>query len=359
MKIAKIVTILICLTASPLFSQIPTGYYNSASGLIGDTLKDVLNDIIDGHIEFTYTSSSLDTWDILKKADKDPANSNNVIGIYSAFSMDGPLEYNRAQGWSREHVWAKSRGNFGTSRGVGTDLHNLHAEDVSTNSARNNRNFDTATTQYIDGSGNYNGPTLSSTSSSRWVWEPRDEMKGDVARVIFYMSVRYEGENGELDLELTDSLLPSSSQLPLHGSARTLYNWHLNDTVSIAERSRNDTIYKYQNNRNPFVDHPEYVRDIYGATYGPSTVSINENETTSESKYKIYPNPSNSIITIESNKEKIIELLVIDSKSKLVLKVQPFSNLVDIRLDELKSGMYFLKIKDSKGKEYTHRQLIQ
>ena len=129
----------------------------------------------------------------------------------------------------------------------------------------------------------------------------------------------------------------------MHGNAQTLYNWHLNDTVRIAERSRNDTIYKYQNNRTPFVDHPEYVRDIYGATYGPSTVSINENETTIESKYKIYPSPSNSIITVESIKEKIIELLVIDSKGKLVLKVQPISNLVDINLDELKSGMYFLK----------------
>lgn len=359
MKVAKIITVLLCLTASPIFSQIPTGYYSSASGLVGDTLKDVLNDIIDGHTEFTYTSSSMDTWDVLKLADKDPANSNNVIGIYSAFSMNGPLEYNSAQGWSREHVWAKSRGNFGTSRGVGTDLHNLHAEDLSTNSARSNRNFDTATTQYIDGSGNYNGATLSYTSASQWVWEPRDEMKGDVARTIFYMSVRYEGENGELDLELTDSLLPSSSQLPLHGNARTLYNWHLSDTVSTAERSRNDTIYKYQNNRNPFIDHPDYVRDIYGATFGPSTVSIKESENISESNYKIYPNPTNSNITIESKNEKIIELVVIDRLGKLVLKVQPLSNRVDINVDELKSGMYFLKIKDSKGKEDTYRQVVE
>jgi endonuclease I len=93
-----------------------------------------------------------------------------------------------------------------------------------------------------------------------WVWEPHDEMKGNVAKVIFYMTVRYEGENGELNIELTDSLLLSSSQLPLHGNARTLYNWHFNDTVSIAERSRNDTIYKYQNNRNPFIDHIECYR---------------------------------------------------------------------------------------------------
>jgi len=354
----KIITVLFCFIANPIVAQIPLGYYSTASGLTGDTLKDVLNDIIDGHIEFSYTSSSVDTWDILKKADKDPANSNNVIGIYSAFSMNGPLEYNSAGGWSREHVWAKSRGNFGTSRGVGTDLHNLHAEDVSTNSARNNRNFDTATTQYVDGSGNYNGVTPSYTSSNAWVWEPRDEMKGDVARVIFYMSVRYQGENGELDLELTDSLLPSSSQLPLHGNARTLYNWHLNDTVSLRERARNDTIYKYQNNRNPFVDHPEYVRDIYGAMFGPSTVSVEKNVISNEVEYRIYPNPSNSNITIESDQAKILEVQVIDNQGKLVRTEQPLSNRVEISVTELKSGIYFLKIRDSNGNDSTHYQLI-
>ena len=246
----------------PIFSQIPVAYYSTAAGLSGDSLKDALNDIIDGHTEFTYTSSSMDCWDILKKADQDPDSANNVLGIYSEFSMNGPLEYNSAQGWSREHVWAKSRGNFNTNRGVGTDLHNLRAEDISTNTARSNRNFDNATIQYIDGSGNYFGTTNSYTSSSSWVWEPRDEVKGDIARIIFYMSVRYEGENGELDLELTDSLLSQSDTSPLHGNARTLYTWHLNDTVSAAERSRNDTIYKYQRNRNPFVDHPEYAQKI-------------------------------------------------------------------------------------------------
>ena len=79
-------------------SQIPAGYYNSAIGLKNDSLKTALNDIIDGHIEFPYTSSSMDTWDVLKLADRDPTNSINVIGIYSNFSMNGPLEYNSAQG---------------------------------------------------------------------------------------------------------------------------------------------------------------------------------------------------------------------------------------------------------------------
>ena len=315
-------SILFFVFVSQLFSQIPQAYYNNAAGLSGDSLKDALNDIIDGHTEYYYTSSSQDDcWDILKKADKDPDSANNVIGVYSAFSMDGPKEYDGGKGWSREHVWAKSRGNFSTSRGIGTDLHNLRAEDVSTNSARNNRNFDNATIRYIDNSGNYSGTTDSYTSSSTdWVWEPRDEMKGDIARTIFYMTVRYEGENGELDLELTDSLLDKSDKRALHGNAVTLYQWHLDDTVSNAERARNDTIYKYQKNRNPFVDHPEYVDSIYGATYGPISVGLEEN--VSRNELMIYPNPSKGKVYIHTE-EKIQLIQVFNLKGQLVQEIDP------------------------------------
>lgn len=254
-------TLFIC---QQTIAQIPSGYYNSANGLTGESLKAVLNDIIDGHMEYPYSSSSTDVWDILKVADRDPNNSNNVIGLYSGFSMDAAAEYNSGSGWNREHVWAKSRGNFGTSKGAGTDLHHVRAADISTNSARNNRNFDLASTQYIDNGGSYNGPTNSYTSSTDWVWEPRDEVKGDVARMIFYMTVRYEGENGEVDLELTDNLLSSTDQSPFHGKASVLVQWHLDDPVSSEEILRNDVVYGYQNNRNPFIDHPEYVCEIFG-----------------------------------------------------------------------------------------------
>ncbi|UTW66414.1 endonuclease [bacterium SCSIO 12643] len=253
------------LLSNLAFAQIPSGYYNSANGLTGNALKSALNDIIDGHTEYPYSSSGTDVWDILKIADRDPNNANNVIGLYSGFSMNAAAEYDGGAGWNREHVWAKSRGDFGTSKGAGTDLHHLRAADVSTNSARNNRNFDEAPTQYVDGSGNYSGTTDSYTSSTDWVWEPRDEIKGDVARMIFYMTVRYEGENGEVDLELTDNLLSSTDKTPFHGKASVLVQWHLDDPVSSEEIARNNVIYGYQGNRNPFIDHPEYVCEIYGS----------------------------------------------------------------------------------------------
>ncbi len=247
------------------YSQIPAGYYDQANGLSGDQLKAALHNIIDGHTTYPYSSSGTDTWDILKEADRDPQNPNNVIGIYSGFSMNGAAEYDGGNGWSREHVWAKSRGDFGTSQGAGTDVHHLRAEDVSTNSARSNRNFDYADYFYTDGSGQYSGATLSKTSDTDYVWEPRDEVKGDVARMIFYMVVRYEGTNGDPDLELTDIYQTSTSKDPLHAKLTTLIEWHLNDPVTDAERTRNDIIYGYQQNRNPFIDHPEYVCELYSS----------------------------------------------------------------------------------------------
>ena len=252
------------LLATNVFAQIPPGYYDSAQGLSGAQLKTALYNIINGHTEYPYSSNSTDTWDILKEADRDPNNPANVIGIYSGFSMNADAEYASGDGWNREHVWAQSKGSLGTSQGPGTDCHNLRAADISTNSAKSNRNFAESDNQYIDNSGGYSGPTQCYMGPG-FTWEPRPEVKGDVARTIFYMATRYEGENGEPDLELTDALQAQGSTAPLHGRLSDLLLWHLQDPVDSAEMERNNIVYGYQNNRNPFIDHPEYVVSIWGA----------------------------------------------------------------------------------------------
>lgn len=259
--------ILFLLWSGISFGQIPPGYYDPAQGLTGLPLKATLNDIIQDHVEFPYSSTGTDVWDILKETDRDTIDPTKVICLYSGFTRDAALEYDNGNGWSREHVWAKSHGNFGTALGPGTDVHHLRPADQTVNAARNNRWFAACNEPYVDG----DGPTGSFTSSSQWIWQPRDEVKGDVARMLFYMAVRYEGENGELDLELIDSI-PSDNNLalPLHAKLSDLLLWHQQDPVSNWERNRNDIIYyNYQNNRNPFIDHPEYVTEIWGSA--PST----------------------------------------------------------------------------------------
>ena len=174
------------VTTSVSLAAIPSGYYDGASGKSGSTLKSALNDIIDGHTEFPYTSSGTDVWDILKVSDRDPNNSSNVICVYTQYSIDAAQEYNSGAGWSREHVWAKSHGDFGTATGAGTDIHNLKPEDVSVNSTRNNKDFDEGGTLATDNSppSGYDGTLDCYTTST--TWEPPDGVKGDVARIIFY-----------------------------------------------------------------------------------------------------------------------------------------------------------------------------
>ncbi|MBC8402458.1 MAG: endonuclease [Candidatus Marinimicrobia bacterium] len=262
------------------FAQIPSGYYDSASGLDDDALKSALNDIIDGHTEYPYTSSGTDVWDILKVSDRDPNNSDNVICVYTQYSIDADQEYNSGDGWSREHVWAKSHGDFGTETGAGTDLHNLKPEDVSVNSTRNNKDFDDGGTSVTDSSppAGYDGSTDCLSTST--TWEPPDSVKGDVARIIFYMVTRYEGENGEVDLEMVDYADSAPAGEAYHGVQSTLYSWHVADPVDDFETNRNNIIHDYQDNRNPFIDHPEYANYIWGGE-SPSTNAEPTNHATS------------------------------------------------------------------------------
>lgn len=245
------------------FAQAPDGYYEGLESLDGDLLKLGLHNLVKDHIEYRYTSSSTDVWDILKETDQDPNNPENVILFYTGWSINGDAEYNRGQGWTREHVWAKSHGDFGIDPGAGTDVHALRPADVTVNSARNNKDFDEGGEFYIDG----NGPTENRIDSDSW--EPRDKVKGDVARCLFYMAVRYEGGGDEPDLELVDSVRSVDSNAELkgyHGKLSMLLKWHFQDPVDESELSRNDVVFFYQGNRNPFIDHPEWVTRIWDSS---------------------------------------------------------------------------------------------
>lgn len=236
-------------------AAIPAGYYDAANGKSGAALSDALHNIIKGHTKYPYTSTATDVWDILKVTDEDTANSNNVILIYSGRSQDKDLNSSHgsnADYWNREHVWSKSHGFPNESDTAYTDIHHLRPCDASINSSRNNKDFDNGGTPHVEATGCF------ADSDS---WEPRDAVKGDVARMMFYMDVRYEND-GDYDLELQEDI-PSSG--PRFAKLSVLLQWHAQDPVDNWERQRNDKIYSYQNNRNPFIDHPEYVDMIWGS----------------------------------------------------------------------------------------------
>ncbi len=241
----------------------PKGYYATASDKTGIELRSALHNIIDDHRVIKYSSKNPDTADALAELDADSDNPNSVILIYSRRS-EAISNFGTSTGWNREHLWCNSYGI--DKRGPAySDLHNLRPADASVNSSRSNKIFDTSDTR--DAKYQKPGhPEAKQTSEDSDSWEPPVDVRGEVARASFYMDVRYSGDkSNENDLQLTDDLSAISSDTVFFGSLDTLLEWHIADPVDNAERVRNDLVYSdYQKNRNPFVDHPEWVVAIYG-----------------------------------------------------------------------------------------------
>ena len=340
----KYPTIIFLLFSVIIYGQIPSGYYDTAKNLADDNLKYALNQVIDNHTEFNYTSSSTDVWDILKETDRDPNNSENVILIYSGISVNGAQEYNSANGWTREHIWAKSRGDFGTAKGIGTDVHALRPLDNTTNSIRSNRSFNNCTT-CEDVTDKWGNTTGSKKDANDWSFEPRDEVKGDVARMLFYMAVRYEGLDTYPDLEFTESMLPQENKEPIHGVLSTLLEWHRNDPVDEWEENRNNIIYdSYQNNRNPFIDFPIIAEHIWGTKIG---VNWTGDEALGVNDFKrvsliIYPNPASKNISIKGLNAKA-QVNIYDTLGRKVLELQIDTDNNTIDVSKLK-GMYSVNV---------------
>ncbi|MGL5928847.1 MAG: endonuclease I family protein [Dermatophilaceae bacterium] len=223
-------------------------YYAPVIGTAGAELKNALHDIIDGHIELSYDQ----VWDALKDIDQDPGDSANVRTLYSGLSLSKTTNGGDPDDWNREHVWPQSRGDFDTRPGPGTDVHSLRPEDVTVNGARGNKDFDLGGSAVSQCTG-----CLSDGDS----FEPPAAVRGDVARMLFYMAVRYDGGDGFADLELDDGV---GAPAPLLGDLSVLLEWNAADPVDDVEMRRNDRIYDtWQGNRNPFVDHPEWAASIW------------------------------------------------------------------------------------------------
>lgn len=228
-------------------------YYSGITGSSGAHLKTLLHERIRDHRVHSYE----DLWVHLRRTDADPANPDHVLLLYSGWSLPHNRNGGRPSDWNREHTWPKSHGGFSSNSPMATDLHHIRPTDVSVNSRRGHRNFDEGGDWYEDP----DGPTRNRVDLNSW--EPREEVKGDIARMLFYMAVRYEGTvDGEPDLELNDRV--SNLGQPRIGKISVLLEWHQEDPVDELERTRNQRIYEIQGNRNPFIDHPEWVERIWG-----------------------------------------------------------------------------------------------
>ena len=232
-----------------LKSDIPNGYYDSVDlskdkETIAKTLEDIMNP--SDYVRIPY-GSKITT--LLTETDPALGQPGKVTGFYSG---------NAISSYNKEHVWAKSHG-FGknSSSNPYCDIHHLRPTINSINSSRSHWFFDEGGNP--DGYGNNIVKNVS--------FEPRDEVKGDVARIIFYMATRYKTEYG---LTIVDDLGDTNSTDPTMGQLSTLLKWNYSDPVSASEIHRNEAIYGIQHNRNAFIDHPEYVDYLYPNEYSNS-----------------------------------------------------------------------------------------
>ncbi len=320
-------------TYGRVLSTQPSGYYDRLDGLRGETLKKTLQDIIaDESIVRAQTYN--DIIDILKEADQNPKNSNQVWLVYTEqgrSKIDFQLTSENIGAWNREHVWPRSRGVFYSIEGDNafdgidvywhtnadslrhgnSDGHHIRAVDGPENSKRGNQFY-----------GQYTGPANTAGS-----------FRGDVARSIFYMAVRYNG------LQVVEGY--PESEPGKFGDLATLLTWHRADPSDDYEMNRNNVVQKWQRNRNPFIDMPELVEYIWGDK--KNEIWHNPVATNQTQIYDIlvYPNPSSKILYIKGLlPSNVIEISDIHGNSVLSAKIAGDS----IDIHKLNPGIYFVNI---------------
>ena len=336
---------------------IPSGYYDSLEGLSGPALKQAVQDII-ANPSVVRLHSYADIWDIIRTADQNPANSNQVWCMYFESPMakiDQQVGSSIVGKWNREHIFCQSRGGFevssnDTADGINfwsstsaasvvdgvSDAHHIRVENGQENSSRNNKNFGTVTSATV-----YAGP-----SNSQGSW------RGDVARSLFYMAVRFNGlnvVNGDPS-EYLPSTTTSSGNI---GDLATLLNWNTTDPRDDFEMNRNNYIYTWQMNRNPFIDHPLLANYIFGANFGQPWSASLTTQNPVQNKIVVYPNPAKDYLIISGLEgNAIAEIYTLTGQ--LIQRIE-FENQIKLNLN-CKAGMYLVTI--TNGSQITTKKII-
>ena len=330
-------------------TQSPT-YYQSLNGKIGTSLKPALQAIIaDPAVVRAQTYN--DVINILMEADQNPENSNQVWLVYSEkgrAKLDLQTSSNNVNVWNREHTWPRSRGGFDSIeadetydgknifwvtgpdslRHANSDAHAIRPEDGPENSIRGNQFY-----------GQYSGPagTLGG-------------FKGDVARSIFYLAVRFNG------LEVVSGY--PDGMIGKFGDLDTLLTWHRNDPPDDFEMNRNNVVQTWQFNRNPFIDMPEMIEYIWGDKQdeiwqNPSSVTWTDID-----NFQIFPNPTSS--TLQINLGTIMDgKFTLSDVNGAILQSKSFvaQNLISTNVEGLK-GIYFITVLPTIGQAVTKKLVI-
>jgi endonuclease I len=361
-----------------VFSQIPSNYYSSATGS-GYTLKTQLKNIIDdtnngltpeyesieltyGELYNTYELSDVDIYYdhsdinlkyILDMYSEQPLAADSYEYVYGSSQQDnGSGGTAEGEKFNREHTIPQSV--FNSNFPERSDAHFVIPSDKYVNAQRGNlpygeTNNNNPSENYTNGSKRgLNTNTGYTSGYTGDVFEPIDEFKGDIARMYFYFVTRYQD-----DLTSYNSypMFDGSSQQALaQPFLDILYNWHIQDPVSQRELDRNNAIFTQHNNRNPFIDNPSYVSDIWS-----SALSISDFKRSNDD-ISIYPNPtSGHLISIKTSSNLDVDIYNVLGQNILKQRVTPEQNKINIQ--NLKSGVYILKMTSQAGS--TTKKLIK
>lgn len=313
------------------WGQIPNYYSSIDFNTTQEQLKIQLAELItETHTyNLSYTPG---VWNAVKQTDLDPTNSDNVLLIYSHENGTGMYEESRDKDlsyhgngsddgkWTREHVYARSLGtpNLGFEN-AGADAHALRACDANVNSWRSNRRF-------ADGEGN-------SHITPDGDFYPGDRWKGDIARILMYMYLRYPSQC----LTNNTTIGPKSYSEDIED---ILLEWNAEDPPSQYEKNRNDILEEYfQGNRNPFIDNPYLATLIWGGPEAENTWgSLGTNQIEENIEFSFYPNPTHDYIYYTYDWSSI---LIYDAYGKLVSKDKTtYNNKTKLPYT---SGIYFIE----------------
>jgi endonuclease I len=237
--------------------------------------------------------------------------------------------------FNREHSFPKSW--FGDASPMYTDLFHLYPTDGYVNNRRANYPFgETKNATWTSKNSSEVGPS-SWPGYSGIVFEPIEEYKGDFARTMFYMATRYYGE----DVAWPGSDMVTGAE-PKQWAREMLLFWHNNDSVSTKERNRNNEVFKFQNNRNPFIDDPQFAERIWGL---PNIM----NETISEkNNIRLFPNPARESVCLssESEIEPETNITICNISGRIVLQIKMNARVQTLHINKLIPGIYFVRIEN-------------
>lgn len=365
----KNITLLTFLLYS-LFSwaQIPAGYYNTATGT-GYTLKTQLHTIINNNTNaFNSSSNYGGLWTLFTETayrDTYYENDNSLLDVYSekpassdSYNFTSTSQqcgnYNsEGDCYNREHTVPQSY--FGSSTyPMYSDAHFVLPTDGKVNAQRDDYPYGKVNTaNWTSTNGSKLGPNLNSGYSAGYsgiVFEPIDEFKGDIARCLFYFATNYENQ-----LSSFFNTSTSTSKIMFDGTANhsfsstflnILLKWHQMDPVSPYEIGKNNAVYIFQGNRNPYIDHPEYVCQIWAT----ECAALSNESFMDESKFSVYPNPANNQQVTVYSKENIAKLTLININGQIIKEIEnPIFIENTYQFTNLPKGLFLLQITSDKG----------